>query len=72
MFCPNCGTKNDDEALFCEACGTPLREVEAPEEQAIPGYDTPEQPPVNEEPVWQQGQEQQPGTDNGTFWQEPP
>ena len=72
MFCPNCGTKNDDEALFCEACGTPLREVEAPEEQAIPGYDTPEQPPVNEEPVWQQGQEQQPVTDNGTFWQEPP
>lgn len=22
MFCPNCGTKNEDEALFCGNCGT--------------------------------------------------
>ena len=24
MFCQNCGTKNQDDALFCEACGTKL------------------------------------------------
>jgi len=24
MFCPNCGTKNDDAAGFCLNCGTPL------------------------------------------------
>lgn len=26
MFCPECGTKNDDDALFCSECGTSLRE----------------------------------------------
>ena len=73
MFCPNCGTKNDDEAMFCEACGTPLREVETPEEQEFQG-DTPaqDQQPVNEGAAWQPGPEQQPGTDGGTAWQEPP
>lgn len=25
MFCPNCGTKNDDNAAFCSNCGTPLK-----------------------------------------------
>lgn len=24
MFCPNCGTKNEDDAVFCGNCGTPL------------------------------------------------
>lgn len=26
MFCPECGTKNEDAALFCENCGTKLQE----------------------------------------------
>ena len=26
MYCPNCGTKNSDDALFCEECGTSLKE----------------------------------------------
>lgn len=26
MFCPNCGKRNDDEALFCGACGQSLVE----------------------------------------------
>ena len=26
MFCPNCGTKNDDDALFCGSCGTKLQD----------------------------------------------
>lgn len=28
MFCPECGTKNDDEAKFCENCGAKLEEQE--------------------------------------------
>lgn len=25
MFCPECGSKNKDDALFCENCGTSLK-----------------------------------------------
>lgn len=25
MFCPECGSKNDDDAVFCENCGTKLQ-----------------------------------------------
>lgn len=24
MYCPNCGTKNPDDAKFCENCGAPM------------------------------------------------
>ncbi len=44
MYCPECGTKNDDNAVFCENCGTRLQdsetesydvsEVEAPDTDA--------------------------------------
>lgn len=27
MFCPNCGSKNEDSALFCENCGAPMEEA---------------------------------------------
>lgn len=27
MFCPNCGAKCEDDAFFCESCGTSLAEV---------------------------------------------
>ncbi|MDD6480906.1 MAG: zinc-ribbon domain-containing protein [Lachnospiraceae bacterium] len=30
MFCPNCGTKNEDGALFCASCGTRLVTPTAP------------------------------------------
>ena len=30
MFCPNCGTKNDDAARFCGACGRPFNGAAAP------------------------------------------
>ena len=42
MFCPNCGTKNEDDALFCGNCGTRLV-IDAPQE-------TPVQESVEEEP----------------------
>ena len=28
MFCPECGSKNKDDALFCENCGTSLKRTE--------------------------------------------
>ncbi|MGN0318503.1 MAG: zinc-ribbon domain-containing protein [Lachnospira sp.] len=34
MFCPNCGTKNEDDAVFCGNCGTSLavnQDTSAPE-----------------------------------------
>jgi len=30
MFCPKCGTSNDDSARFCAKCGAALAAVEAP------------------------------------------
>ena len=36
MFCPNCGTKNDDDALFCANCGTKLEVAAAPAPAAEP------------------------------------
>lgn len=28
MFCPECGSKNEDDALFCEKCGTSLNSLQ--------------------------------------------
>ncbi len=38
MFCPSCGTKNDDGARFCSSCGRPFNgaPVAAPVAQAAP------------------------------------
>lgn len=41
MFCPNCGTLNEDHALFCGACGTKLTETQvsqqpSTEQPAVP------------------------------------
>lgn len=30
MFCGQCGTKNDEEALFCASCGTPTQALATP------------------------------------------
>lgn len=38
--CPNCSTKNQDNAAFCENCGTDLRNVAAmPNEKAATAGD---------------------------------
>ena len=43
MFCPECGTRIDDEyALFCEECGTRVRD----EEPAAPVVEPQESEPV--------------------------
>ncbi len=36
MFCPNCGTKLDDSAVFCGSCGTPIKKSASPAPQAPP------------------------------------
>lgn len=42
MFCPDCGTKNDDDAVFCENCGTRIME----ESQVPPVPSVPPQQPA--------------------------
>ncbi|HSC64912.1 MAG TPA: TM2 domain-containing protein [Caldimonas sp.] len=37
MFCPKCGTSNDDSARFCAKCGTALAVAAAPAATASPG-----------------------------------
>lgn len=55
MFCPNCGNKIGEGALFCASCGT---RVEAPAAPQQPAYEAVQQPayeavqqPVYEAPV---------------------
>lgn len=53
MFCPNCGTQNEDGAVFCANCGTNLAQLTeesvapvqpAPAEQPAPAPKTPKAP----------------------------
>ena len=51
MFCPNCGTKAEEGALFCGACGTNLQNSFVPVEE-VPTQETPvQETPVQETPV---------------------
>ena len=63
MFCPNCGTKNEDEALFCGNCGTRLV-IDVPQE-------TPVQESVEEEPEVTPVQESVPVQPQQVFGQQP-
>lgn len=45
MFCPNCGTKNKDDAIFCKSCGSRF-----PEHQGIASEPTNAQPAQTEFP----------------------
>ncbi len=48
MFCPQCGTANGDQAVFCEKCGIRLSaEPAVPAQAAAPLYPPPCQPPVH-------------------------
>ena len=62
MFCPNCGTKNEDEALFCGNCGTRLV-IDVPQE-------TPVQESVPAEPEATSAQENVPAEPETTPEQE--
>lgn len=60
-FCPQCGTRNTDDSMFCASCGTRL-----PQQQAAPSYEQPrqaapsyEQPQYQAQPQYQQPQYQQ-------------
>ena len=44
MFCPNCGTQNDEDALFCGYCGTNLKEIQQPRTPVQPVQPQPVQP----------------------------
>jgi ribosomal protein L32 len=48
MYCPNCGKKLDDDALFCDECGTKI-ERQKPTVEPTPKVQ--ETPVVEEEPV---------------------
>ena len=41
MFCPKCGTRNDDNVKFCVNCGNPLSNQQQPnqynQQQQQPG-----------------------------------
>lgn len=57
MFCPECGTQNANDAIFCAGCGTRLA-AEQPVQQPIceapveaPACEAPVQVPVYEVPV---------------------
>jgi hypothetical protein len=57
MFCPKCGTTNDDAARFCSACGTDLsgyRGQPAAQPQAAAPVQPAYQPPVQQVTVYQQ------------------
>ncbi len=43
MYCPECGTKNDENAVFCENCGTRLKETES-ESYDVYEMDAPAEP----------------------------
>jgi len=44
-YCPNCGAPNEDNAMFCIKCGSPLSQSTA---QAPQGYQQFQQPPVQQ------------------------
>ena len=58
MYCPQCGTANDDSARFCASCGMDMRQEQAAAQQ----------PP----PSRQQGSVHQPGPPPGATYQPGP
>lgn len=51
MFCPNCGTMNNDNSTACSNCGAPLSSFRRPEQQpAQQSYAQPQQPTYGSAP----------------------
>ena len=40
MYCSKCGTKADDDALFCASCGAKLVHIEPAKEEKVIGAET--------------------------------
>src|SRR5215210_495775 len=36
VYCPNCGTQNDDNATYCVSCSNELRRIETPDADIPP------------------------------------
>ena len=47
MFCPNCGSKLEDNAAFCPSCGAPVKAASANAEQSSAPPST-TQPPAED------------------------
>jgi hypothetical protein len=58
MFCPHCGTRNDDAAVYCSQCGQRLDGTGAPPPADPYAHAPAEPPPPAPEPV--------PGRPSGT------
>ncbi len=70
MFCPNCGTKNEEEALFCGNCGTRLV-IDVPQEEPAQPEVTPVQESAPVEPEVTSVQENVPVQPQQAFGQQP-
>ncbi len=49
MFCPECGTKNDDGAIFCASCGMNLQNAATPTATESAPVESPVQTPLQPE-----------------------
>jgi hypothetical protein len=44
MYCPNCGTENKDDSIYCNLCQEPLKKYTGAPSTGIPGPDMPMPP----------------------------
>lgn len=47
MYCPHCGTQNDDNSMFCMECGTPLGQTQTSPADGISEMDGQQEIPLN-------------------------
>ena len=60
MFCPNCGTKLEDGAVFCTSCGVRIAQDTPTPVQSEQPADSAQQPLQSEAPVQQPAPAEQP------------
>jgi hypothetical protein len=69
MYCPQCGTQNDDAARFCASCGLDLNAYKARAAQPQPPAGGYQQPP--QQPYGYQQQPYQPPAQSVNIYQQP-
>ena len=67
MFCPNCGSKVNDDDLFCGECGTPLAEYREDVDVKADGPETEQKTEPGTEPETEPVQMQAEESSAGTF-----